>query len=122
MTVTLSSWHIDVTTGQGDAEFMSYDFTERREHPRVEVVRAIFIEVVTPGAKNDNEILRCETVDVSVGGLKLLVPEMNNGQLSTLLRDQLGVAPIEFNKVSGQPFRISELVERIGTLSGGSAA
>jgi hypothetical protein len=47
---------------------------------------------------------------------------MNNGQLSTLLRDQLGISPIEFNKVSGQPFRISELVDRIEELSGGSAA
>jgi 2-oxoglutarate ferredoxin oxidoreductase subunit alpha len=52
----------------------------------------------------------------------VLVPEMNNGQLSTLLRDQLGISPIEFNKVSGQPFRISELVDRIEELSGGSAA
>jgi 2-oxoglutarate ferredoxin oxidoreductase subunit alpha len=53
---------------------------------------------------------------------KILVPEMNNGQLATLLRDRLGVRPVEFNKVSGQPFRISELVRRIEELSGGSTA
>jgi 2-oxoglutarate ferredoxin oxidoreductase subunit alpha len=50
---------------------------------------------------------------------KILVPEMNNGQLSTLLRDQLGISPIPFNKVAGQPFRISELVQEIKLVSEG---
>ena len=50
---------------------------------------------------------------------KILVPEMNNGQLTTLLRDRLGVSPIAFNKVAGQPFQISELVERIELASAG---
>lgn len=50
---------------------------------------------------------------------KILVPEMNNGQLTTLLRDRLGVSPVPFNKVAGQPFRISELVEEIELVSGG---
>ncbi len=44
---------------------------------------------------------------------KVLVPEMNNGQLATLLRDKLCIAPVSFCKVSGLPFRISELVSRI---------
>ncbi len=44
---------------------------------------------------------------------KVLVPEMNNGQLASLLRDKLGAQPISFCKVSGHPFRISELVDRI---------
>jgi 2-oxoglutarate ferredoxin oxidoreductase subunit alpha len=44
---------------------------------------------------------------------KILVPEMNTGQLSTLLRDKLNAAPISFPKVTGQPFLISELVEKI---------
>lgn len=50
---------------------------------------------------------------------KILVPEMNNGQLSTLLRDRLDVSPVPLNKVAGQPFRISELVEEIELVSGG---
>jgi 2-oxoglutarate ferredoxin oxidoreductase subunit alpha len=41
---------------------------------------------------------------------KVLVPEMNMGQLATVLRDKLGVQPIQLNKVTGQPFKISELV------------
>ena len=44
---------------------------------------------------------------------KVLVPEMNNGQLATLLRDKLGIKPVSYCKVSGQPFRISELADRI---------
>ncbi len=47
---------------------------------------------------------------------RILVPEMNNGQLATLLRDKLCVDPISFAKVSGQPFLISELVERVGEI------
>ena len=50
---------------------------------------------------------------------KVLVPEMNNGQLSTLLRDRLGINPVPFNKVAGQPFHIAELVEEIELVSGG---
>jgi len=41
---------------------------------------------------------------------KVIVPEMNSGQLATVLRDKLGIDPIQFNKVSGQPFQVRELV------------
>jgi 2-oxoglutarate ferredoxin oxidoreductase subunit alpha len=41
---------------------------------------------------------------------KVLVPEMNMGQLATVLRDKLGIQPVQLNKVTGQPFKISELV------------
>jgi len=47
---------------------------------------------------------------------QLLVPEMNMGQLSTLLRDQLGVDPTPFCKVTGQPFLIVDLVEKIRSM------
>ncbi len=40
---------------------------------------------------------------------KILVPEMNTGQLKTLLRDQYLVDAKSLNKVSGQPFRIAEI-------------
>jgi 2-oxoglutarate ferredoxin oxidoreductase subunit alpha len=51
----------------------------------------------------------------------VLVPEMNNGQLATLLRDKLGIEPISFTKVSGQPFLISELTEEIRSITGEAA-
>jgi 2-oxoglutarate ferredoxin oxidoreductase subunit alpha len=41
---------------------------------------------------------------------RVIVPEMNSGQLATVLRDKLGIDPIQFNKVSGQPFQVRELV------------
>jgi len=49
---------------------------------------------------------------------KVLMPEMNNGQLSTLLRDKLCVETLPFSKVTGQPFLIRELVEKIESLRG----
>jgi 2-oxoglutarate/2-oxoacid ferredoxin oxidoreductase subunit alpha len=52
---------------------------------------------------------------------KVLVPEMNNGQLATLLRDKLGIEPVSCCKVSGQPFRISELADRIEAERNGDA-
>ena len=40
---------------------------------------------------------------------EVLIPEMNTGQLKTLLRDQLLIDARPLNKVSGQPFTIAEL-------------
>ncbi|MFZ1109093.1 MAG: 2-oxoacid:acceptor oxidoreductase subunit alpha [Rhodomicrobium sp.] len=40
---------------------------------------------------------------------RILVPEMNTGQLKTLLRDQYLVDAKSFSKVSGRPFRIAEI-------------
>ena len=47
---------------------------------------------------------------------------MNDGQLVTVLRDRLGVDPVSMTKVSGQPFLIRELVERIQALKSEAAA
>jgi 2-oxoglutarate ferredoxin oxidoreductase subunit alpha len=52
---------------------------------------------------------------------KILVPEMNTGQLKTVLRDQYLVDAKPLNKVSGQPFRIVEIEAAIdAVLAGGS--
>jgi 2-oxoglutarate ferredoxin oxidoreductase subunit alpha len=40
---------------------------------------------------------------------RIIVPEMNSGQLKTVLRDQFLVDARPLNKVSGQPFRIAEI-------------
>ena len=52
---------------------------------------------------------------------RILVPEMNTGQLVTLLRSEYLLAVEGLNKVSGQPFRIAELEaairSRIGVLT-----
>jgi 2-oxoglutarate ferredoxin oxidoreductase subunit alpha len=56
----------------------------------------------------------------NLGGLlksfdRILVPEMNTGQLKTVLRDQFLVDAQPLNKVSGQPFTIAELEAAIAT-------
>jgi 2-oxoglutarate ferredoxin oxidoreductase subunit alpha len=47
--------------------------------------------------------------DLLNGFEQVLVPEMNNGQLVTLLRSQYLINAQGMNKVSGQPFKISEI-------------
>ncbi len=56
---------------------MSFQYTERRKHQRIHVERAIFVEVENPGSRTeaDNTIMRCETLDISLGGLRIWVPE-----------------------------------------------
>lgn len=44
---------------------------------------------------------------------QVMVPEMNNGQLVKLLRAELLVDAQPFDKITGQPFRIAELVSEI---------
>ena len=44
---------------------------------------------------------------------KVLVPELNMGQLSRLLRAEFLVDAIGINKVQGRPFKISEIVNRV---------
>lgn len=53
------------------------ELTDRRRHARVDLVRAIFIQVAAKGGRQrtDDRVIKCETVDISVQGLRLLVPE-----------------------------------------------
>lgn len=44
---------------------------------------------------------------------RVLLPEMNMGQCATLLRDRLEIDVIPLTKVSGQPFKIAEIVAAI---------
>ena len=49
-----------------------------------------------------------------LGGFEhILVPEMNMGQLSTLLRDRLELHPVSLPKVTGQPFKVAEIMEAV---------
>jgi len=47
---------------------------------------------------------------------QVLVPEMNMGQLSSLLRDKLGLDVTPFSKVTGQPFLVAELTAKIRSM------
>ncbi|MDR0247211.1 MAG: hypothetical protein LBI16_02285, partial [Burkholderiales bacterium] len=44
---------------------------------------------------------------------KVLVPEMNLGQLSRLLRERYLIDVAKLNKVQGKPFKVSEIYDRI---------
>ncbi len=46
---------------------------------------------------------------------KIIVPEMNNGQLVTLLRAEYLVPAESFSQISGQPFKVSDLEQEIRT-------
>lgn len=47
---------------------------------------------------------------------KVLIPELNLGQLSVLIRDKFLIDAISFNKVQGKPFTISEMKEKIQSI------
>jgi 2-oxoglutarate ferredoxin oxidoreductase subunit alpha len=49
----------------------------------------------------------------------VLVPEMNLGQLSRLLRERYLIDVVQLNKVQGKPFKVSEIYDRISELCNG---
>jgi 2-oxoglutarate/2-oxoacid ferredoxin oxidoreductase subunit alpha len=73
----------------------------RRQRAKGHDVSHIHIRHIWPLPKNLGELLK--------GYENVLVPEMNTGQLKTVLRDQYLVDARPLNKVSGQPFRIAEI-------------
>ncbi len=50
---------------------------------------------------------------------RVLVPELNDGQLATLLRDRLLIDVVQLNKVTGQPLTVSEVKQQIRQLAPG---
>ncbi len=53
---------------------------------------------------------------------RILIPELNNGQLATLLRSEYLIEAHSLPKVAGQPFQIAELVDAIEQLLPGGRA
>jgi len=51
---------------------------------------------------------------------KILIPEINLGQLTTIIRSEFLIAPISFSKVKGLPFKSSEIQNKIIEVLGGS--
>jgi 2-oxoglutarate ferredoxin oxidoreductase subunit alpha len=68
-------------------------------------VSHVHIRYIHPFPANLGELLS--------GYDNVMVPEMNNGQLKTVLRDKYLLDAKPFNKVSGQPFKIQEILEAI---------
>src|SRR6266702_612145 len=70
----------------------------------------IHLRYLNPFPRNLGELLR--RFD------RILVPEMNNGQLVALLRAAFLVPAEGFNKVEGKPFKVAEIVEAIESVHG----
>jgi len=69
-------------------------------------VAQIHLRYINPLPKNLGALLaQFETV---------LVPELNTGQLATVLRDKLVIPVRQLNKVTGQPFTVHEVRDAIG--------
>ncbi|MDR6832017.1 2-oxoglutarate ferredoxin oxidoreductase subunit alpha [Sphingopyxis sp. BE122] len=73
----------------------------RRKRAEGADVSHIHIRHIWPMPANLGELLKSYD--------KVIVPEMNTGQLKTVLRDQYLVDAKPVNKVSGQPFTIAEI-------------
>ena len=85
----------------------------RRARKRGLDVHHIHIRHIWPMPRNLGVLLR--------GYEHILVPEMNTGQLKTVLRDQYLVDAKPLNKVSGQPFKIAEIEAAIDAALTGPA-
>jgi 2-oxoglutarate ferredoxin oxidoreductase subunit alpha len=68
-------------------------------------VAHVHIRHIAPMPKNMEALLK--------GFERIIVPEMNTGQLKTVLRDQFLVDARPVNKVNGQPFHIAEIAKAI---------
>ena len=55
--------------------------------------------------------------DIAARYRKILVPELNLGQLRLHLRGQLGMETIGLNKVQGKPFHVAEVRSAIEKLA-----
>jgi len=103
---------VELGPDSGDLLIVAWGSTYGPVYQAARATGASFLHLrhLNPLPKNLGEIIaRFDNV---------LVPEMNAGQLVTLLRDRLCVEPISFAKVSGQPFLIRELVEKIEAVRG----
>jgi 2-oxoglutarate/2-oxoacid ferredoxin oxidoreductase subunit alpha len=79
----------------------------KRARARGQKVAHIHVRYIWPMPKNLGALLK--------GFKNIIVPEMNTGQLKTLLRDQFLVDAKPLNKVSGQPFKIAEIEAAINS-------
>jgi 2-oxoglutarate ferredoxin oxidoreductase subunit alpha len=75
-------------------------------------VSRIHLKYINPFPKNLGEVL--SKFD------KILIPEINLGQLSKVIRSTYIIDTIQFNKMRGLPFKINDIKEKIEEILGGS--
>ncbi len=69
------------------------------------------LQYVNPFPKNTGDVLKKFN--------KVLIPEINLGQLAKLIRSEYLVDAVQFNVVRGLPFRVSDILEKIKETLGG---
>ena len=70
------------------------------------------LKYLFPFSKNTGEVLKRFK--------KILIPEINLGQLTTIIRSEFLIAPVSFTKIKGLPFKSSEIQNKILEVLGGS--
>lgn len=70
------------------------------------------LKYLFPFSKNTGDVLKRFK--------KILIPEINLGQLTTIIRSEFLIAPISFTKIKGLPFKSSEIQNKILEVLGGS--
>ena len=73
-------------------------------------VSHLHIRHINPFPSNLGEVL--------VKYQKILIPELNMGQLSMLIRSKYLVDAIGFNKIQGKPFTLHEVYNKIKEMIG----
>jgi 2-oxoglutarate ferredoxin oxidoreductase subunit alpha len=68
-------------------------------------VSAAHLKYLNPFPKNLGEVL--------AGFETVIIPEMNLGQLCTMIRAKYLVDAVPFSKVKGRPFQIREIVRKV---------
>ena len=108
---------LDVDDADGDARTLVLGWGStygpigaavRRVRSEGQKVASAHLHHLNPFPRNTGDVLRRYD--------KVLVPEMNTGQLLQLIRAEFLVDAVGYNRVRGLPFRSSELAEAITAL------
>lgn len=81
-----------------------YTAVKRCQNEGLSVAHA-HLRWINPFPKNLGEVLKSYK--------KVLIPELNLGQLRTLIRSEFLVDAIALNKLKGKPFTVAEVMEKI---------
>lgn len=113
----IPSQEIDQGEESGDAVVVGWGGTYGSLRTAVSELRGegvavshIHIRYLNPFPKNLGELLE--------GFGKVIVPEINDGQLVRLLRDRFEIPARAINRIKGRPFRVEELKDEIRQLIG----
>ncbi|MCB0779704.1 MAG: 2-oxoglutarate ferredoxin oxidoreductase subunit alpha, partial [Flavobacteriales bacterium] len=101
--------HVDGARDGGKLLMLGWGSTYGAIHQAVSQARAdgmdvshMHLKYLNPFPRNFEDVLR--KFD------KVVVPEMNNGQLRRLVRDKFLIPAIGLNKIQGKPFKVEEIL------------